>query len=472
VLLQTSTCGANIESAGKGTESPARKNPDVFRVGRQVRILECGSRVWFIILSAVLVGFAGYIMTPEERLRALAMLRAAAIRFSEMAGGGSAARPFGKALAERTRWPWVAPAIGVASILVFLSITLGVGSPSGHDGVIAWGGNIGPLTTNGGWHRLAAAAFVHPHLVDLVACLAGLAAFGIIAERLIGSIAFATICASAAVAASLVSLTVDPLRLSTGASGAVLGVYGFLLVAACRVLITNRAALIPLEIARPLAPVAALFLLYTLAAPGLVLKAEIAAFLTGAVFGLVLTKSIQQGKPPLKLIGRVMAATTVLALASAVMLRGIDDGRVEVAAVTALEERIARQYEAEVDRYHDGGSSAEQLIRMIEATIVPDLRAAQERLELLDRVPEEQRASIDYTNQYLRQRQESWRLRVDGLRQRSILEARQAGRIRPAAGSQRRPAQLLEDATTALLKAEAVERSAIEALRAAASILL
>ncbi len=427
--------------------------------------------MWFIILSAVLVGFAGYIMTPEERTRALPLLRAGALRFVETAGGGSATEPFGKALVDRTRWPWVAPAIGIASILVFLSISLGIGSPTGNDGVVAWGGNIGPLTTNGEWHRLLSAAIVHPSLIDLAVCIAGLAAFGLIAERLVGSTAFAAVCIASAATANLASLAIDPLRLSTGASGAVAGVYGFLLAAACRVLITNRAALIPLDIARPLAPVAAIFVLYALAAPGLLLKAELAALLTGTICGVVLTRNIQQGKPALRLTGRVMAAATAAALASAVMLRGIDDGRVEVAAVTALEERIAGQYEAEVDRYHDGGSSADQLIRMIEATIVPELRAAQQRLELLDRVPEEQRASIEYTNQYLRQRQESWRLRVDGLRQRSVLEERQSGRARRAGAGQPRPAQLLEDASAALLKAEAAERSAIQALRAAAVIL-
>ena len=428
--------------------------------------------MWLIILVSVLVGVASYLMTPEERLRALETIRAAAIRFSDTARGGSVTQPFGKALVERTRRPWVAPAIGIVSILVYLCIALGLGSSSGSDGVIAWGGNIAPLTTNGEWHRLLAAAFVHPHLLDLVACLAGLAAFGLIVERLIGSMAFATVAVSAALVASVVSLALDPLRLSTGASGAVLGVYGFLVVAAGRVLIFKRAALIPLEVAKPLAPVAALFLLYALAAPGMIAKAEMAAFLTGMVCGLMLTKNIRQGTPSPRLIGRVAAAAAVLILAAGVMLRGIDDGRGEVAAVTALEERIARQYETEVDRYHEGNSSAEQLIRMIEATIVPDLRAAQQRLELLDRVPDEQRSSIDYTNKYLRQRQESWRLRVDGLRQRSILEARQAGKVRQVAGSQRQPAQLLQDATTALLKAEAVERSAIEALRAAAAILL
>jgi membrane associated rhomboid family serine protease len=426
--------------------------------------------VWFVVVSAVLVGLASYLMTPEERVRALAALRAAAIRFADTAAGGSSTQGFGKALAERTRWPWVAPAIGVASILVFFSIALGLGSPRGTDGVVAWGGNIGPLTTNGQWHRLLATMFVHPHLIDLLACLAGLAAFGLIAERLIGSIAFAAVCASSALAASIVSLALDPLRLSTGASGAVLGVYGLLAAAACRVVFTNRAALIPLEVVKPLAPVAVLFVLYTLAAPGMMAKAELASFLTGAICGLVLTKNIQHGKPPLKQIGRVAAATTVVALASALMMRGIDDGRVEVAAVTALEERIARQYEAEVDRYHDGGSSAEQLIRMIQTTIVPELQAAQERVELLDRVPEEQRTSIDFTNQYLRQRQESWRLRMDGLRQRSVLEARQSGRARKTAGGGT-PAQMLQSASDALLQAEAAERGALTALRNATAIL-
>ena len=426
--------------------------------------------MWLLIVSGVLVGFAGYLMTPEERVRALAMLRAAAIRFAETAVGGSSAQPFGKALVERTRWPWVGPAIACGSVLVFLSITLGLGAAAGNDGALAWGANIGPLTTNGEWQRLLAAAFVHPHLIDLIACLAGLAAFGLIAERLIGSVAFAAVCASSAIVANLVSLTVDPLRLSTGASAIVFGVYGLLAAAACRVLVANRAALVPWEVARPLAPVSAVFLLYAMAAPGLVLKAEIAAFLTGAICGIVLTKNIQQGKPPVRLTGRLLAATAVIAIVSAVLLRGIDDGRVEVAAVTALEERIARRYEAEVDRYHEGGSSADQLIRMIEATFVPELQAAQQRVELLDRVPDEQRPSIDYTNQYLQRRQESWRLRVDGLRQRAILEARQSGRARSTSGS-KAPAQLLESATAALLQAEAAERGALEALRSATAIL-
>ena len=427
--------------------------------------------MWFLVVSAVLIGFAGYIMTPEERVRALAALRAYAERFATTARGGSITQPFGKALAERTPWPFVAPVIAAASVLVYLSMTLGLGSPSGTEGLIAWGGNIGPLTTNGGWHRLIAATFVHAHLLDLVVSLAGLAAFGIIAERLIGSAAFATVCVAAAIAASLVSLNADPLRLSTGASGAVFGVYGLLLAAACRVFITTRAPLIPWEVARPLAPVAGVFFLYALVAPSLIFKSELAALLTGVVCGLVLSTGIQQGKPSLRMCGRVSLVTFVLTLAAAILLRGIDDGRPEVAAVTAIEERTARQYEKEVDRYRSGSSSADNLIRTIERTIVPELQAAQQRIEQLDRVPDEQRPSIDHTNHYLRQRQESWRLRVDGLRQRAILEARQTGKKPPAPGKPVSANQLLEKSTTALLSAEGIERNALKDLRAAAAIL-
>lgn len=447
------------------------KKPRDSRRHTQARILTAAADVWVIILVSALVGLASYLMTPEERVRALAAARAAALRFVDTARGGSANDPFGKALAERTRWPLVAPAIAALSIFTFFSIAFGFGSPTGHDGVIEWGGNVAPLTTNGEWHRLLAAATVHPHLLDLVMCLAGLAAFGLIAERLIGSIAFAAVCISSALVASLVSLSADPLRVSTSASGVVFGIYGFLAVAACRVLMTNRAALIPLQITKPLAPVAGLFILYALAAPGLLAKAEFAAALTGMICGLALTTNIQHGTPSLRQVGRVMAATLVVVLASGFMLRGIDDGRGEVAAVTALEERIARQYEAEVDRYHEGNSSAEQLIRMIETTIVPELEAAQLRVEALDRVPDEQRPSMDYTAQYLRQRQDSWRLRLDGLRQRSVLEALQTGRIKKSPGRNVQPAQLLEVAASALLQAEASERSAIDALRSAAVIL-
>jgi hypothetical protein len=166
----------------------------------------------------------------------------------------------------------------------------------------------------------------------------------------------------------------------------------------------------------------------------------------------------------------VLATTTVLAVASAVLLAGIDDGRSELAAVAALEERTAKEYDAEVDRYRAGGTSADQLIRKIEGTIVPELQAAEERLGQLDKVPDDQRPSLAHAGRYLQQRLESWRLRIDGLRQRAILEARQAGQ-RTTPGDRQPPEQLLRSAAVSLQQAEAAERGALKDLHAAVAIL-
>lgn len=421
------------------------------------------------IALCVLAGVAGYLMTPEERTRALVMLRKAAKGFPETVRGGPSTQPFAKALAERTPWPFVVPLVGVACVLVFFSIALSTGW--GRDSLIDWGGNIGPRTTNGEWYRLVSASFVNPGFVALLANLAGLAAFGIIAERLIGSMAFATVCLTAAITASLVSLSMSPLDLSLGASGAVMGMYGMLAALACRVFLKSREALIPWHVARPLAPMAGVFFLYALVSGTIPARADFAALLVGAVCGFFLSREIDKGKPAAKRTGKVLATAGVLTLVSGFLLAGIDDGRTELAAMAALEQRTAGRYEMEVDRYRAGRMSADNLIRTIESTIVPELKAAEERLDQLDKVPDDQRPSLERAGEYLRQRLESWRLRADGLRQRSILEARQTGRTRQTSGPLRRPEQILQSATLSLRQAEAAERLALEDLRAAVAIL-
>jgi rhomboid protease GluP len=422
--------------------------------------------MWAIVVLGVLAGVASYMMTPEEKTRALTALRTAAIRLPETIRGGPSTRPFANALAERTRWPFVTPLIGLAFIVYYV---FALGSSSDQT-LIALGANIGPKTTNGGWHRLLMATFVHASFFSLLASLAGLAAVGIIAERLVGSFAFAAVFVSAALAASFVSLAIDPLGLSAGATGALLGVFGLMLGAAGRVFLVTRTPLMPFESAKPLAPLAGFFLLHALAAARMPFKAELASLVTGIIAGFVLSGGLKEGKPPVKRVGRVLATAGAIALVCAVLLRGLDDGRPEIASIAELEKRIAGEYDAQIGRYRAGNSSGEQLIRMIQQTFVPELQAAQDRLEQLDRVPNDQRTSLDRANEYLHQRQESWRLRVDGLRHRAVLEARQSGRNRPVSDT-RRPSQLLESSAAALRDAETAERNALAALNQATEIL-
>jgi hypothetical protein len=243
-----------------------------------------------------------------------------------------------------------------------------------------------------------------------------------------------------------------------------------LLGAQARVFLVTRTPLMPYESAKPLAPLAGFFFLHALFAARMPMKAEVAALLTGIIAGFVLSGGLKQGKPPVKRVGRVLAAAGAVTLVSAVLLRGLDDGRPEIASIADLEKRMAGEYDEQIDKYRAGNSSGEQLIRMIQQTFVPELQAAQERLEQLDRVPDDQRASLELAGRYLQQRQESWRLRIDGLRHRAVLEARQSGKNRPTADT-RRPSQLLESSAVALSEAETAERNALVALNEATVIL-
>ncbi len=114
---------------------------------------------------------------------------------------------------------------------VFIGMIFGAGAIADPATLVAWGGNVGPRTSNGEWWRLVTAMFVHTGFWHLVASLAGLAQLGILLERLVGHVAFAALYLAAGVLASLVSLFASPLTVTVGATGAIFGLYGLLIAA-------------------------------------------------------------------------------------------------------------------------------------------------------------------------------------------------------------------------------------------------
>jgi hypothetical protein len=111
----------------------------------------------------------------------------------------------------------------------------------------------------------------------------------------------------------------------------------------------------------------------------------------------------------------------------------------DVARVRAVEERSARSYDAAVDRFKRGRLSAGELAAFADR-IVPELQSIQSELASLGNIPPEHWPMIQKASEYLRLRQDSWRLRAEGLR---------AGRSRT------------------LQEADAAERSALAALDSA-----
>jgi rhomboid protease GluP len=96
---------------------------------------------------------------------------------------------------------------------------------------LAWGANFGPATQDKQWWRLATAMFVHFGFVHLALNMLALWDVGRLVERLHGRWRFGVLYAGSGVAGNLLSLAVQGNQaVSGGASGAVFGLYGALLV--------------------------------------------------------------------------------------------------------------------------------------------------------------------------------------------------------------------------------------------------
>lgn len=132
--------------------------------------------------------------------------------------------------------PATAALIG-ANVGVFaLMLAFGAGlwhAPS--DVQLAWGANFGPATQDGAWWRLFTAMFLHFGLLHLAMNMWALWDAGRLVERLIGPARYAAIYLGSGLAGNALSLVVQGNdAVSGGASGAIFGVYGALLVTLVR----------------------------------------------------------------------------------------------------------------------------------------------------------------------------------------------------------------------------------------------
>ena len=340
-----------------------------------------------VIAAAIVGGFAWYVMSPEERARTLRRVSAPYHHAQKAAARKSTPDPFVAALRERTRIPLVMPGLVLLNLTLLVSMMSGSGSLADADTLLNWGASTGPRTTNGEWSRLVTSLFVHAgpwlFLVNTIALVQA----GLIVERLAGHVAFATIYLSSGVFASLTAISSGPVTLTSGASGAVAGVYG-LLVAATMWGLVRKSPLTPsMRTLAGLAPCAMLFMLVSAVSGALPIEAEITGFITGVLGGLVMTCGVADRKPPLQRVALAAGAALMLAVAAAVPLRGITDATDELAHIVEVETRIADTYQRAVGQFRLGTMSASQLARMIERSIMPELEAARTRLLSLDGVP-------------------------------------------------------------------------------------
>lgn len=372
--------------------------------------------------AAVAAELAGHL--PAERAADFQPLLPVQVEFEER-------------LLQRTPIAWLTTTLVVLNIAVFL-VTLFAGAnlfkPSGA-AYAEWGSNFGPYTTSGEWWRLLTSMFLHFGIVHLLFNAWALAAIGPLIERLLGSARFALLYLVAGVAASLASISWQPLVNSAGASGAIFGLYGTLLA----VLLRGR-QFMPGAIIMPMRKFTLIFVSYALLlgffAKGIDNAAHVGGLIAGFMLGLLLARPARttDSQPVDDASMFAMAAGAsmlilVIGLAAAQHRAGSLQGdgryvqtqrwlaRMEHKAMTREDElwEMAKNNELNDDEFADA----------MDASVLPIWREAERRLANIELEAGSRLASkLEYLRQLATMRRRAYELCVRGARlhDRKILD--------------------------------------------------
>jgi hypothetical protein len=246
-------------------------------------------------------------------------------------------------------------------------------------------------------------------------------------ERLYGPLAFAAIYLGAGLLANLVGLATHPIAVNIGSAGAVFGVIGLLGASFLAARIFPGTVTIPQPVLVRLGPTTGLFLLYSLVSGHLGL-AELAGCTVGVLSGLALSKGVKEHAPSMVRVAGPLGAWVTVAIIFAVPLRGMANVRPEIARVIDVEERTARVYADADTAFRNSSVATLRLAEAIEKKILPELAATSARLKAIDRVPREHQQVVADAQEYLRLRDQAWRLRDEGLRKPNMGKLREADR--------------------------------------------
>lgn len=242
---------------------------------------------------------------------------------------------------------------------------------------LAWGANFGPATQDGQWWRLVTAMFVHFGFVHLALNLLALWDVGRLIERLHGRWRFAVLYLGSGVLGNLLSLVVHGSQaVSGGASGAVFGLYGALLVLLWR----ERHQVERLDF-KWLFGAAALFALLALGMGQLVAGIDNAAHLGGLAAGALLGAAMARPLTPRSPAPRRGWSAAGLALAVALLLARLPEpsyllgdelrAREAIRQFLTANQQASDQWSAILARGRTMGASFDELAGSIDADVTP-----------------------------------------------------------------------------------------------------
>lgn len=177
---------------------------------------------------------------------------------------------------------WIAKGLVALNVGIYL-LQLALGAPvSGAGGEIFENGVLyGPLVAEGEWWRLLTAAFLHYGFVHLAMNMLVLWWFGPGLEQALGSARFLLLYVASGLAGSAGALLLDPDALTVGASGAIYGLFGAILVLERQGTFVFGGSVIPLLVIN---------FAITLFIPGISKGGHIGGFVGGALAILVLSR--------------------------------------------------------------------------------------------------------------------------------------------------------------------------------------
>jgi membrane associated rhomboid family serine protease len=123
---------------------------------------------------------------------------------------------------------WSLIAVNVVVYLITVAQGAGINSPGGR--LFAKWVLYGPAVANGDWWRLITAAFLHANLLHIGLNMLALVWLGAPVERYLGHLQYLALYLVAGLAGSAGALLATPTGITVGASGAIFGILGALLI--------------------------------------------------------------------------------------------------------------------------------------------------------------------------------------------------------------------------------------------------
>ena len=319
---------------------------------------------------------------------------------------------------------------------------------------LAWGANFGPATQDGEWWRLGSALFLHFGVLHLVMNMWALWDGGQLVERMYGHLRFAAIYFLSGISGNLLSLVSHHGQaISGGASGAIFGVYGALLVCLWR----ERRQLHPHEfrwLFWGASGFAALTIVLGLLIPGIDNAAHVGGFLTGLLSGVVLARALEPGQTVPWRPRSLAAAAFALALLLVV-------GQIPAPTWLWSEETLARKEVSEFlrddaairqawqkilnDSKH-GGVSFDELAGRIDTAIGDRYEESFEHLTLFPINPALPSAkTLEMLREYAELRRDASRSLAEGLRSKDSAKIREAIALEKKSRELQSPAKVSQE---------------------------